>query len=94
MEGGNHIDVILNDQAHVQDAEPMLCDACEERVVFHLRDSQNRDFAVGLTTMLACIEFAIRQGELPKLPAGWCASVGRAYGLAFDEDAMMWANEQ
>ncbi|MCD8110152.1 MAG: hypothetical protein LUE14_08650, partial [Clostridiales bacterium] len=79
-------DVFFN-RAEIKSGERMSCENCFEQVVFHLRD-KDHDFSMGLITVLKCIEFAVKTGDLPKLPASWCRDVGSVYGLLFDKDVM------
>jgi hypothetical protein len=44
-------------------------------------------FLVGLTTILQCLEIAVKAGKLPKLPQSWSSDVEEALSLEFDEDA-------
>lgn len=77
---------IFFNRADVEDAERLSCENCFESTVFLMKD-KNHEFSVGLSTILKCIEFAIQQGELPKLPDSWCDAVASRYSIYFDEDA-------
>lgn len=79
---------IFENHAEVQNCENIQCDNCEERVLFHLRDSEGHDFAVGLTTVLKCVEFAIQNGDLPKLPFSWISKVHKEYDIPVYEDTI------
>ncbi len=46
--------------------ERVSCDNCNESVIFHFKDSNQNDYALGLSTILGCITFAIQCGDLPK----------------------------
>ena len=72
-------------RAEIKDAERICCDRCFEQVVFALKD-KDHEFSIGLITVLECLEFAISQGELPKLPRSWCSDVEAALGVSFDEE--------
>ncbi len=76
---------IFFNRADVERAEKMCCDNCFEQVVFLLKD-KDHEFSMGLTTVLECLEFAIKSGNLPKLPMSWCSDVGSSFDLAFDDD--------
>ena len=76
---------IFFNRADVERAEKMCCDNCFEQVVFLLKD-KDHEFSMGLTTVLECLEFAIKNGNLPKLPMSWCSDVGSSFDLAFDDD--------
>ncbi len=72
-------------RAEIKDAERICCDRCFEQVVFALKD-KDHEFSIGLTTVLECLEFAISQGELPKLPRSWCSDVEAALSVSFDDE--------
>ena len=76
---------IFFNRADVEDAERVICDNCFEHTVFFLRDTQNREFSLGLITVLECLAFAISNGELPKLPNSWLSDVDDVYGTDFSE---------
>lgn len=76
---------IFFNRAEIENAESMLCDNCFERVIFRLKDNDH-EFSLGLITILECLEFAIKNGDLPKLPRSWCADTGDAYNIEFDDD--------
>lgn len=84
MENIDHKEIFFN-RAEAVEAETMYCENCCEKAVFLLKD-KDHEFSMGLTTVLQCIEFAIRSGALPKLPMSWCADVGDAYDIGFDCD--------
>ena len=81
----NKLKEIFIDRAEVEDAERVICDNCFEHAVFYLRDSQGREFSLGLMTVLECVVFAISQGELPKLPSDWLYDVDNVYGTDLSE---------
>ena len=54
------------------------CDDCTEDYVFLMRQD-NREFGIGLTTLLACLAFAEREGAVPELPADWWIKVRNQY---------------
>lgn len=83
---------IFFNRAQVENAERIHCDNCFEEVVFMLRD-KDHEFSVGLISVLVCLEFAIKTGNLPKLPASWCSDVGAALNIAFDEDVSYYDYE-
>ena len=64
----NKLKEIFFDRAELEDSERIVCENCFEHIVFMLSDSQNREFSVGLGTILECLAFAIDNGDLPKLP--------------------------
>ena len=84
MDTNNHHE--MNERrAVLEEAEEMVCDQCDERVIFHLRDREH-EFTMGLSTVLQCLMFAIEQGDLPKLPLSWCTDVDLAYDTGCSED--------
>lgn len=76
---------IFFNRAEVKEMERISCDSCFEQMVFFLRD-KDHDFSVGLTTVLGCIEAAIKCGELPKLPQSWLSDVENTLNIQFDEE--------
>ena len=56
----------------------MDCDDCTEDYVFLMRQD-DREFGIGLTTLLACLAFAEREGAVPPLPTEWWLKVSRRY---------------
>ncbi len=56
----------------------MDCDDCTEDYVFLMRQG-DREFGIGLTTLLACLAFAEREGAVPELPADWWIRVANRY---------------
>ncbi len=87
MEKSDNIEKALGNRAEVKSAEDMCCDNCFEQVVFLLKD-KDHEFSLGLETVLECLAFAIKNGNLPKLPSDWLRHVDSIYrsGFAFDED--------
>ncbi len=77
---------IFFNRADIKKSERIVCDNCFEQIVFHLKDSNNHDFSLGLSTVLSCIVFAIQTGNLPKLPQSWLADADFAYNTYFSED--------
>ena len=76
----------MNDRrVSLEEAEEMVCNRCDERVIFHLRD-KDHEFTMGLSTVLECLMFAVEQGDLPKLPLSWCTDVDYAYGTGYSDD--------
>lgn len=80
---------IFFERAEVKNAERMCCDHCFEQIVFALKD-QNHEFSIGLTTVLECLEFAISQGELPKLPRSWCYDVEHTLNIELDKEGISY----
>lgn len=76
---------IFFNRAEAESGERMSCDNYFESTVFLLRDSTH-EFSLGLSSVLECVEFAIKNGDLPKLPKSWCKSVEDTYNVEFDED--------
>lgn len=66
--------------------ERVGCDNCDESVIFHFKDSQGNDIAMGLSTVLGCITFAIQCGDLPKLPMSWLADADSICGTEYAND--------
>jgi hypothetical protein len=54
------------------------CAECTETAIFALRDKE-REFNIGLITVLKCLDFAEKQGELPPIPQDWWLSVIHRY---------------
>lgn len=91
MNNDNTGEILIN-KAEVENAEHILCDNCFEPVVFLLRD-KDHEFSVGLTTLLECLAFAIRNGDLPKLPASWCSDVSNAFRIRLGDDVSYYDAE-
>ena len=66
--------------------ERVSCDNCNESVIFHFKDSNQNDYALGLSTILGCITFAIQCGDLPKLPMSWLADADSICGTEYAND--------
>lgn len=62
------------------------CENCDESVIFHFKDSNQNDYALGLSTVLRCITFAIQCGDLPKLPMSWLADADSICGTEYAND--------
>lgn len=86
MEKQKHEEIFFN-RAEVEDAERIYCDNCFEQVVFFLQD-KNHEFSMGLSTVLECLLFAVRNGDLPKLPKSWLNDIDSIYDTkyAFDKE--------
>ena len=41
--------------------------------------SGTAEFLLGLRTVLACLAFAEREGQVPELPADWWVNINRRY---------------
>ena len=41
---------------------------------------------MGLSTVLECLIFAVRNGDLPKLPSSWVSNVSRVYNIYISDD--------
>ena len=93
MENINHKEIFFN-RAEVKEAERVCCDNCFEQVVFLLNDKEH-EFSMGLSTVLECLAFAIKNGDLPKLPRSWLSDVDGVYNttFSFDEDISYYDNE-
>lgn len=66
--------------------ERVSCDNCNESVIFHFKDNNQNDYALGLSTVLGCITFAIQCGDLPKLPMSWLADADSICGTEYAND--------
>lgn len=66
--------------------ERVCCENCNESVIFHFKDSKQNDYALGLSTVLGCITFAIQCGDLPKLPMSWLADADTICGTEYAND--------
>ena len=82
MEDSKFKEIFFN-RADIEKAEKVACDNCFEHMVFMLRDSQQHEFSVGITTILECLTFAISTGDLPKLPLSWLDGVDQVYNTGF-----------
>ena len=67
-------------------AEEIACDNCCESVIFHLCDKEH-EFTMKLSTVLECLMFAIKQGDLPKLPISWLSDADQVCGTFYAEDS-------
>ena len=78
---------IFFNRAEINNAERIDCNNCFEQIVFMLKD-KNHEFSIGLTTILECLAFAIKNGDLPKLPQSWLSSADIVCetNFSFDED--------
>lgn len=56
----------------------MDCDDCTEDYVFLLKQG-DREFGMGLTTVLSMLAFAEHEGAVPSLPTEWWIKVSRRY---------------
>lgn len=56
----------------------MDCEDCAEDYVF-LMSLDGREFTLGLSTVLAAVAFAEREGAVPVLPDGWWNQVASRY---------------
>lgn len=74
-------------RAKINNAERIHCENCFEQVVFNLRD-KDHEFSMGLSTVLECLAFAVKNGDLPKLPQSWLsyADIVCETNFSFDED--------
>lgn len=80
----NHKEIFFT-RAEMENAERIYCDNCFEQVVFMMRDKEH-EFSIGLATVLECVIFAIRNGDLPKLPQSWLSDVDSIYNTAYASD--------
>ena len=56
----------------------MDCDDCTEDYVFLMRQG-DREFGMGLSTVLAALAFAEHEGAVPPLPTEWWLKIARRY---------------
>ena len=56
----------------------MDCDDCTEDYVFLLKQG-DREFGMGLTTVLSMLAFAEHEDAVPSLPTKWWLKVSRRY---------------
>lgn len=54
------------------------CEECLEDFIFAMKDTHH-EFALPLTTVLACLAFAEEEGAVPKLPDGWWTNIANRY---------------
>lgn len=54
------------------------CEDCEEQYVFLMRQG-DREFTMGLRTVLACLAFAQNEHAVPDLPDDWWNRVANRY---------------
>lgn len=92
MEKNNHKEIFFN-RAEALAAENISCENCFEAVVFLLKD-KDHEFSMGLTTVLQCLEFAVKSGSLPKLPVSWLSDVEGAFGIQFDDDISYYDSDR
>lgn len=85
MDNLKHKEIFFN-RAEVENGEEIYCDNCFEQVVFFLKDNEH-EFSMGLSTVLECLLFAVRNGDLPKLPSSWISNVSRVYNIDTSDDA-------
>lgn len=78
--------VMFFNRAEIENAEQTVCDNCFEHMVFLLKDTQGREFSLGISTVLECLAFAISKGNLPKLPISWLSDVDHNYGTGYSEN--------
>lgn len=62
-----------------------LDENCFESVVYCF-NSEGRKFSLSLSTILCCLELAIKNNELPKLPSSWCFAISDKLPIEFDDD--------
>lgn len=84
MDNLSHKEIFFN-RAEVENSERIHCDNCFEQVVFLLRD-KDHEFSMGLTTVLDCLAFSIKNGDLPKLPESWVSDVENVLNIHLDEE--------
>ena len=62
------------------EAQQIICDNCFENLLFHLRDTVH-DFSISLSDILLCLEFAEKEGFIPKISAEWWTEVKCHYQI-------------
>lgn len=82
MKNQTEIEKALDNMAEVKNAEEILCDNCSEQVIFLLKD-KDHEFSLGLETVLDCLFFAIKNGNLPKLPLSWLHIIDGIYDTTY-----------
>lgn len=92
MKNTDYMEIFFN-RAEAVSAENICCENCFEEVVFMLRDKEH-EFSLGLTTVLQCLEFAVKIGSLPKLPVSWLSDVEGAFGIQFDDDISYYDSDR
>ncbi|MDR1703899.1 MAG: hypothetical protein LBS19_04335 [Clostridiales bacterium] len=65
---------LRGDCVQTEDCTDYEC--CPEELVFAMRD-KTHTFSLGLTTVLECLDIAVREGYLPQLPDEWWIDVRR-----------------
>lgn len=85
MNNLNDNNIIVNEIEDNDDLEHIICNNGSEQAIFLMRD-KDHEFTLGLTSVLECIGFAVKNGDLPKLPKDWCDKVEKELGVQFDED--------
>lgn len=78
-------ELIFNNRASVINEENLTCDNCHEHTIFFLKDNYH-EFSMGLSTVLECVMFAIRKGDLPKLPDTWLDLIDSQYRTQYSID--------
>lgn len=91
----NECERALSNRAEIDGAERIDCDTCSEQVIFLLRD-KHHEFSVGLKTIIECLAFAVKNGELPKLPQSWlsAADIVCETNFSFDEEICYYDYER
>ncbi len=84
MDNYNQKDGFFN-RAVIKSAKEIQCKKCPERVVFVLRDKEH-EFSIGLSSVVECLAFAVKNGDLPKLPRHWVSMIDDIYGTDFSFD--------
>lgn len=85
MNDVNHKEIFFN-RAEIKESERIICDNCFEQVIFHLKDQNNHEFSLNLSTALNCIVFAIQTGNLPRLPKSWLADADFVCSTSFADN--------
>ena len=75
----------LTNNVYQNDNNSCEFDYQSEQLYFEMKD-KHHTFCIGVKDLLTCLEFAIDQGELPKLPFGWWADVKSRYDMELYTD--------
>lgn len=71
----NHSKILHNRATRTHDApKELLCSACDEALVFAMRDKYH-SFSLGLLTVLECLNQAEERGDVPALPNAWWSDI-------------------
>lgn len=71
MKPQDHQAILENRAALEGKTRDPICDQCDELAIFALRDNNNNEFSLNLSTILECLKFAENEGIVPPIDEGW-----------------------